>query len=53
MTKYSVSDCIVFPLRDFAIKELEATDDRIALWQSADDLAKSILANLEENGYII
>ena len=51
--KYSISDCIAFPLRDFARNELEATDDRITLWQSADDLAKTILSTLEEHGYIV
>lgn len=50
---YTVSDCIVFPLRDFAIHDLEDTNDRINLWQSADTLAESILSKLKENGYAI
>lgn len=52
MTKYSLSDCIVFPLRDFAAKELETADDKIILWQGAEDLAKAILDTMELHGHI-
>ena len=51
--KYSANECIVFSLRDFAANGLETTDDRIALWQSADDLAKTILSSFKEHGYVL
>jgi hypothetical protein len=52
VTKYSMSDCIVFPIRDFAAKELETADDKIILWQGADDLARIILEEMEKHGHI-
>lgn len=52
MAKYSLSDCISLPLKKFAAEELEATDDKIALWSGADVLAQNIIASLEKNGYV-
>lgn len=51
--KHEIKECIVLPLKDFAINELEDTNDRINLWQNADGLAESILAKIEEQGYAV
>lgn len=52
MTKYSMTECIMFPIRDFAANELETADDKIILWQGAEDLAQIILDEMEKHGHI-
>ena len=51
--KLEIEECIALPLKDFAINELEDTNDRINLWQNANRLAESILAKIKEQGYAI
>lgn len=51
--KSEISDCIALPLKEFAVNELEDTNDRINLWQNADSLAESIIAKIEGQGFAI